>query len=1811
MTGLRQSVAVNDAPSGVPPDGASARAEVDRWSRLIARDAIAATSLVGQLKGNKAFIGQATRDYAGRFLYELLQNAYDAHVAGASGAAYILLDETVDEHGVLYVANAGKAFDYEDFRAISEIAQSSKQPGEGIGNKGVGFKSVLQVSEWPEIFSSSSASVRDSFDGYCFGFARPEDMLRLADDDSAKAAVLDERVSAYALPVPVDRQDVNVRAFAVDGMTSVCRLPLRSQTALNLARTQIREILASEAPVLLFLDRIGALTLEIRGDVPLQERLIRTRRQIDGPTGVRIDEVDLGIQGRFLVLERGVPHDEFVTAIQESIDAQLIDPAWATWTQEVSVSVAVRLDADLDEGRLYCFLPMGPQAKAPSAAHVNAPFAVRLARDDLIDGVPLNDLLFATVADACAIAGPFIRDTPGSERTVPDLLTWSTRLGELRTAFTQLGTDISKAPIIPILREPRWASLESAYHWDDAGAAILTAARIAQATTTAILDPTLGEARLRRILKLHLDVQRTGMSPDASTMAEWVELVARDLRDRARGRSGRFDPDAWLTFYDELSVRFSAGGGPLGGRKILIDDDLELQPCWGGEPDEAHVTAAIYFQARGDEADEEADATADVSIPASLRRYLAYMHSGLVWQVPNPQGRPENRPGRRFLESQSLVRPFRRQSLFERVRDILARSTAQCVRSDALRLVFNLANAGSYSQKPGIAELNLHVPTVGGWALATRTRFSASWLNTEGARLSRLIEEAGELSPELAGLSTRMLLPPDEWGFRADPEKWIPFLRRIGVKDGIWPTALRSSVGDYAGRMWSAEAFARWSGIGEADARVWAPAVKRADKQPWHRDTVYRSDAIVRIPGQSDFATFDGSTRALFGRLIAAGLGSWPASVESFGIRRPRHVYDPDEHRWPAPSWTFLETAAWVPVSRPGEPGVLDLAPPGDVWQFRDDGEAQPLFAPLLAGELRQRSDADPRVTTRLRSLGVRNWSDPVHAGARLLLLARLFEGIGVAESQVASFRKAYERSWSHLVANLGATPWTSGDQVRLMVSRRGQLGVFPAEPAIDERLYILGQPDRLAETLLGSLDVPVLRVDPTDGQAAAERLLPLLGNRIRSIAGGDFRVFLDGVQVETGPDLPLLVDSDTGWLVDLLALTLELKATQFNRQTVQTVRTAVERLRRVHLQVGRELHIELDEEVIDLPAFLQRVIAVPAGEDPVIAYVDPSARLDWSSLEQIAQPVADLVGQSLSGAELRLAIAGLARRSETTELYAPSDDDYSYAFGESIERVAEIRRGLRGVLDDLIHVLRPVVYQLVGVDLLALLATRDIDPGSDGALEALLEPYVDRQSDGPSLESIVAHAREAGSLAALRDALGLNYRLFNDTLVTLGRPYAPFHNAEGQRSAFAAHVEAQRSVVIDALRAAYLDAFDEGDDLGDYVAAAAEVVRAMLRRSRPEVTAVPALEPDPAWLDDFDLPPDELMDARLDAWLRQVGARSGGVALLPPIDDVRSANRRTLAAFVERARPIVSAWCGKRSDVDPPAWARTDQPIDLMDRFVGSGRFDFRAIDDERLIVTLARWDLWPVGMPHTLSLDNLGLTRKDLTEQQSAGDRARWLREQERRSVSLDGHRVSLEPSQVEDLIALVRDGITPDLLATPARTSQLEILAGGRRTRKNRDRDGGRDPFRGGRLSEAKAETIGFIGELIAYDWLVAQFAVTPASWVSSNRRFMFPDDAGDDGLGYDFQVPRRRGRPRLYEVKSSSQTDSLSFELTDVEIRTAQEHVGKGDYQVIFIRDVLNSATRSVHILPNPFDSAAQSRYRVVGTGIRYGFRLEQD
>ena len=88
--------------------------------------------------------------YGRKQLNELIQNAADA-IKEPGGASKIVLTQDA-----LYCANEGQPFTEAGFRTLM-LSHSSEKRDDEIGRFGLGFKSVIQVTDEPQIFSRSGS----------------------------------------------------------------------------------------------------------------------------------------------------------------------------------------------------------------------------------------------------------------------------------------------------------------------------------------------------------------------------------------------------------------------------------------------------------------------------------------------------------------------------------------------------------------------------------------------------------------------------------------------------------------------------------------------------------------------------------------------------------------------------------------------------------------------------------------------------------------------------------------------------------------------------------------------------------------------------------------------------------------------------------------------------------------------------------------------------------------------------------------------------------------------------------------------------------------------------------------------------------------------------------------------------------------------------------------------------------------------------------------------------------------------------------------------------------------------------------------------------------------------------------------------------------------------------------------------------------------------------------------------------------------------------------------------------------------------
>ena len=180
--------------------------------------------------------------YAHRQLFELVQNSADALLDTPKGKSILI---RLTEH-FLYCADDGEPIDKDGVTALMFSRLSSKRRTGQIGRFGLGFKSVLRVSNAPEFYSRTGS----------FRFDSTRSAGRIREIASA------ERYPVLRLPEPIDpcseRDNDEEMKELMSWATNIVRLPLEPGAHDALAQ----QIMDFPPEFLLFVDHVRYLTLE-------------------------------------------------------------------------------------------------------------------------------------------------------------------------------------------------------------------------------------------------------------------------------------------------------------------------------------------------------------------------------------------------------------------------------------------------------------------------------------------------------------------------------------------------------------------------------------------------------------------------------------------------------------------------------------------------------------------------------------------------------------------------------------------------------------------------------------------------------------------------------------------------------------------------------------------------------------------------------------------------------------------------------------------------------------------------------------------------------------------------------------------------------------------------------------------------------------------------------------------------------------------------------------------------------------------------------------------------------------------------------------------------------------------------------------------------------------------------------------------------------------------------------------------------------------------------------------------------------------
>ena len=1709
-------------------------------------------------------------EYGDRVLHELIQNAHDAHGQGDQGRIAIRLVVRSSNEGELYIANGGNGFRKEDVEAIGNLAISAKEIGEGIGNKGLGFRSVEALTNDVRIFSQRGNEKHDRFGGYCFRFADSdeiEDILKSYGEESATRREVAKVIPRYLVPRPLTDQPKEVTSYAGLGYATVVVLPLRTAEAVSLASEQVTTLADRSVPLLLFLDRIAEIRIDVErpGHRPYRRRLHRRQKSlcnIAALQGCAVYQVDVGEGHQYLVVRHNVDKERVRAAVESSIPSIPQLKRWLDWKGHPVVSVAVGLSAaTVTHGRLYNFLPMGKQADAPLIGYLDAPFFTDIDRRDADLELPLNKTLVEAAAEASAAATLAIveHDLPIAPQAVFDLFAWTgVHAGKLDNALEDMGSELREAPVIPVIAErgsKEWASLSHVNIWPEGSFGVLKDRAIARNVGARLVSKDLDSRRIERLREVASRTFRS-LTPSGGQLAHWLEAFASSLLSRQSA------PRTWSSFYNDLPQVFEACKAELAmldGKEILLDRSGKLRPAGGHNENVAR--AGLYV--RCDVLKGKRKKAGVPLPPATLTRRYRFLDERITLK----------RDTLVALIDADLTREYDPVVALAGLGQALGKKANNKRREEALTWAFNVWRSASAGVDDELQKAKLHVPTLSGWQPASRAVFSSSWTRV-GRILESYLMEAAEVSVDCRRARDFMLVGQQDWPVSVKDAKrhWTRFLELIGVEDGLRPVPARIE------RSGSPEY--HWNGMlkrgraTEGFDQNWCAEVARVSfNHPYTPDYRMRGEAW-RFPGQIEHETLPESTKEDLCTLIFEHLKTYGNHFFQFEVGRfERYQREWDHRILPTPLATFLRAKAWIAASsRDG----FGFRSPRECWASRVRRGGPPRFIDRVPDTVADFSESEELVQLAFgEDLGLRDWQTPETAIARLRELA------GVAESLASNDRPTarieYRRAWSDVVETGVSLP----SNLELIVTRRGKLEVIRGAPGSTTSIVVTEDAQRFEARILSAAGQPVLEV----GLTAIDEISGLLKETgvymPRRLDGIGVQLLVDGEPFVPRSSDTLLSSEGLDWLPEVVVIGHELRGEQLERGIQSS--TVDRRIRAIRVRRCVEMTLVVNDEEVPLSEHL-RWYAFEHETLPTLILTH-DLPLNWITLAgSLSGELCRLIDSRLKSPRLLLSQLALYRRSN--EFEAPSDEVLARVLECDVQTVHDHRAALRTDLERILHLLVPVVAYCSSIELSQQLRS-DVDRA--GA-RFDVRKWLDLQMNGMEYEPerLIEVCEQAENRIELCRELELNYERFNRVLLQLGEPM--LSNETELRQLYAAHLARLRPVIIERLRRHHAAEFQNGSDLSDYV----------------ERKSLSFLAFNDKWVLARETLEMELVEAHVSVLIAQTLGKDVSVDL-PPLNRLVEANRKMVREFAVCAIPVLRVWCRQNDISLPEQWTHAE-PQAVVRHLENKGLLDFTAIKSEGVPSICRRGLCWPKGMPETLNENTLELNKNEIEEETKRRERERLQREVTRRSIEFAGNSFDTgDPMFAERLSEIAADWLTTDETWFERSRQRTRLVKFENQEQpKGGSSDGGKGGSRHRRdrqLSDVQRQAMGLASEWLAYKFLCRRHSdfVDETCWISENRAQFFGGDEGDDSAGFDFLVKTPQA-DWLYEVKSSLE-NSREFELTANELRVASgaSKDGRRRYRILYVPYVFSPDKWCVLELPNPMGEVTRNRFTVVGSG----------
>lgn len=1798
---------------------------------------------------------QVEHQYHERFLVELIQNAHDAllprHKPTTHRRIEIQLQKEDGEHGALYIANDGIPFNSSNFNSLSELGQSDKDPEESIGNKGIGFRSVLEITDSPEIYSRKQPDSK-VFDGFCFRFhpgiiqkfeqpilsllngnkdtlcpySQNEKLLpggnelysKLLDncDQKEKTWLREELkyLSPYLFPEPIQVENMIVKDFEYDGYATVIRLPFIDEKSYQSALKKLSEL---PDDMILFLDRVEVFKLVANKHVRILERNEEDLEN-DPEHGKAILLSIKNMEGLFLndqlkeywlwqEVYGGKENPEQLKKVKETV-AEL--PGKWPNLSKAKASFAVRVDEMPEQGCLNIYLPT--KMTSGCHAHFSAPFYGDINRTAVNFGKDYNELLLNIIASKVVkviknflsgkgvMEAAAIIDLISAEKTEEGSNWWN----YLESAGENLGIDFREDFLC--LTDQGWKSLKETRSLPDINQfKLFTDSLLRQHTQTPIIVNKL----FSRKLQLVQIYENLGFDChiDKINLADTVETIAEELH-----KNGGVD---WNYFWNDIMQIFTDSADPLISKKILLGTDNHLHASSG-------ETKVFFRQVYTAYDNGTMPGKTIEDIPKELNNFIAFLHKDITTHLSGDSGGLRATPVQRYLADNNLVETFQIQEIFQVV---LLRNTPKDFpvtysdsRSALCQAIFQWGLWLAYSwieQGKGENLIRLlgalPAPCIGGWYQLSTTSFGTGWGNTVGLTLNDYLLSMN--SPACMKALNKILLPPDNPYWEAKGEIHQDTLRKAGVYDGlrlfeVEPEEWESTFNIAGWQQKVSLPSQQPPSVSEHFWQKYSDYISKKLEPYFGGSFKYNVQGFFLFPGFDDFYNSREKSKFLLTELILASITSWSKNqvwkctvlMKDGG---QTHSFTP-----PSPLFFFLENERWIYDK---DENQIIAFYPSERWYINTN---------TLSGRIKQFSHLKPYPTTirkllddsqtlveELQELGMPAFNNTENV-SDTRLLDSLAKAITDHDTDIVNqnvFLGQLREAWRQFY------PVENGSFPRKLIVRFGRR-LTVLTPSSENKPFLPNDSPAVHDGL-ELAKVPLIQIDSKEAKRLQKYFADNFSADVHLASALKMLPVINGESVNWPKDAgTTLYENDLEWLAPVILAVFAFAGEQSYGTATGTFTEAIEHLHdlRVHWVNDLALGLWQGERCITNVPIEQSAIKIPKKRAII------SIKGNKQSLYNLSGVLSNIVNRNDLEIPLKLVL-------NKFEDGSPELDEIISALAElriSKEQFDEVQQLWLGEISWTIRLITPILYILdPEIDLRFISNLNSSDE---------LEKFLAKISFTHfTTEQLLSEIQKAGSLKKigrwLYEKIGDQAQLkkFNDILLKLNLPLVknklaeeefkdhlhcmqPSLHAIARRILLSADAPESFLTITEQLRNVNFPKQFEMDMWNvEFKSTAFEVVKVLdiLGASQQEIFAVRTSN----------------NLAKLEESLKILGLKINEDSY-----NMHSLNckayRNSLSFFLK----IAISWCLK-SGTSFNGWSqqiirKTDSLIEELDPF---GYLELWTKKRCFMEIQQSNFPSMPAVFKNQLLLakgleqltSSLGITEGDINSAEDDLVEHKQIQEREKRLVEIGGKKFDSHSENLGDLWDHMEENI-PDENILPLKLNRSKPLQDllSRKTKGHGKSGGNGTRNTHPRMTQSMKNLIGLAGEIMVYKSLEKEFGdsiVNSSCWVSENARYKFPGIKDvSDSKGCDF-ILKVRGKTYYIEVKAT-QGDNTTFELGSSEVRLAIDVARNSKKKKFIILHVLNTLSNSPRIrtLPNPYHKNGLNKYTITNQGLRMAYKV---